>query len=39
MVTSPGAQLLEKSAWQIHIIFDKAPLAARDINEVARALN
>ncbi len=36
---APRVQLLKKSAWYLHLIGDKAPPAARDSSEVARALN
>ncbi len=29
--------MLKKSAWLLHLIGDRAPLAARDSGEVARA--
>ncbi len=36
---APRAQLLMKSAWLLHLIGDRAPTAARNNDEVARALN
>ncbi len=36
-ISDPAAQLLKKSAWLLHFVGDKAPPAARDTNEVARA--
>ncbi len=36
---APGAQLLKKSTWLLHLIGDKAPPAVRDSSEVTRAVN
>ncbi len=36
---APRNQLPMKSAWLLHLIGDKAPPAARDSNEAARAYN